>query len=214
MEYLGHLQFLHQNSMNSSHAHVKLLCQVAHRQSSVFLQGVVHWRNQTLIYFRFPALAFFFLQRCSAVFEPFEPLKHQRTANSWSSRCTFHQFVGLSGRFPDIPTEFDDSPNFRSLCWRHIALCPWLVQTLFTSVSNVEMTSKLRLTFAERQAATSQNFKLIVKQKMSFITCVFLDFTANLHLLREPVTMVIQMARAGNRWIFSLSNSDNRIARM
>ena len=55
MEYLGHLQFLHQNSMNSSHAHVKLLCQVAHRQSSVFLQGVVHWRNQTLIYFRFSA---------------------------------------------------------------------------------------------------------------------------------------------------------------
>ena len=104
MEYLGHLQFLHQNSMNSSHAHVKLLCQVPHRQSSVFLQGVVHWRNQTLIYFRFPAPAFFFLQRCSAVFEPFEPLKHQRTANSWSSRCTFHQFVGLSGCFPDLMT--------------------------------------------------------------------------------------------------------------
>ena len=168
MEYLGHLQFLHQNSMNSSHAHVKLLCQVAPRQSSVFLQGVVHWRNQTLIYFRFPAPAFFFLQRCSAVFEPFEQLNHQRTANSWSSWCTFHQFVGLCGRFPDILTEFDDSPNFRSLCWRHIALCPWLVQTLFTSVSNVEMTSKLRLTFAERQTATSRNFKLIVKQKNVF----------------------------------------------
>ena len=67
---------------------------------------------------------------------------------------------------------------------------------LFTSVSNVEMTSKLRLTFAERHVATSRNFKLIVKQKMS---CVFLDFTANLHLLREPVTMVIQTARAGIR---------------
>ena len=212
MEYLGHLQFLHQNSMNSSHAHVKLLCQVAHRQSSVFLQGVVHWRNQSLIYFRFPAPAFF-LQRCSAVFEPFETLKHQWTANSWSSRCTFHQFVGLSGRFHDIPTEFDDSPNFRSLCWRHIALCPWLVQTLFTSVSNVEMMSKLRLTFVERHVATSRNFKLIVKQKMSFITCVFLDFTANLHLLREPVTILIHTARAGNRWTFSLS-MDNRIARM
>ena len=173
MEYLGHLQFLHQNSMNSSHTHVKLLFQVAHRQSSVFLQGVVHWLNQTLIYFRFPAPAFFFLQRCSAVFKPFKPLKHQRTANSWSSRCTFYQFVGLSGRFPDIPTEFDDSPNFRSLCWHHIALCPRLVQTLFTSLSNVEMTSKLRLTFAERHVATSRNFKLIVKQKMSLLHVYF-----------------------------------------
>ena len=103
MEYLGHLQFLHQNSMNSSHAHVKLLCQVAHRQSSVFLQGVVHWRNQTLIYFRFPAPAFFFLQRCSAVFEPFEPLKHQRTANSWSSRCTFHQICRFEWAFSRYP---------------------------------------------------------------------------------------------------------------